>query len=154
MLPHGILNVTKETRLAGRVLRAAAGLIVIMTLLTSTAGGVVPGTPVLVRQTMVAYVTDLLAGDRRGCTLMDERLRARFVALSRQSFKTPADNCREAIRAYSKAIDGLRRYLPSELKEIARARVTVHGPRATLVDAEDRVVFIYASGRWLLDWLS
>ena len=47
-------------------------------------------------------------------------------------------------------------YFPiaDELKHISRARVTLQGNRATLVESVGRVRFVFVLGLWLVDWAS
>ena len=105
----------------------------------------------VVRQTWTEWIRAEFAGDPRGCTLLDGRFRRQFVSLARRTFRSPVRNCADAVRAYSALIHDVRARLGSQLKVVARARITVQGQRAILVDATDRVIFVNSSGRWLID---
>ena len=113
-----------------------------------------PRTRSAVREALSSYDKRLFAGDHRACPMMDKRGRAQFVTSVRAQVTGRIRGCPDAVAAWGRLLRELDFPLPDELKDVARAPVTLHGRRATLFETAGRVWFVYVSGHWMVDWVA
>lgn len=104
-----------------------------------------------VRQTWAGWIRAVFTGDPRGCARLDGRFRRQFVALERRNYRAAIRDCADVLRVMSTLIHEARARLGPQLRLVARARISIQGKRAMLIDATDTAVFVKASGRWLID---
>ena len=135
---------------------SSGGLLAVVVLLLAAppAPAATPRTRSAVRNALSSYDKRLFAGDHRACPMMDERGRTQFIKSVRDQVSRPIRDCPDAVAAWGRLLRELDFPLPDELKDVARARVTLHGRRATLFETAGRVWFVYVSGHWMVDWVA
>ena len=126
----------------------------VLLLAAAPAPAAAPRTRSAVRKAIVSYDKRLFAGDDRACPMMDERGRTQFVSSVRKVMRRRIRDCPEAVAAWGRLLRDSEFPLAEQLKDITRARVSLHGSRATLFESGARVWMLYVSGRWLVHRVS